>query len=192
MAHFWGNLKARLFGGTYYSRDKFTGEIEKSTYKNGKKTGPFELYTSNGELFEKGTYQNGIKSGPFERFYNDSTKKGTYENGKVEGLVDQYRKDGTLEKRFFYEKDRMSGPYEEYSRSGKLLRTGFHRLDDSQYGDMSRKNGYYRRELRDDLTKALDKVNQTVPPSPLRKRLKESMVKEFRLNHPKMKRGSEK
>ncbi len=192
--HFFGNIKARLFGGTYYDYYYYGSKrgslYEKCTYKNGRKDGIFERYSPEGRLEMRGTYQNGLESGPFEEYpWNGKVEKCIYVNGHKNGPSEIYRKDGTLEEKRFYKDGKLNGVVEEYNERGKVIGYSFY-----ENGELLKEQRLYPRKSKEQLevAKKLDHINKTVPPSALRKRLKESMVKEFRLNHPKMKRSSEK
>jgi hypothetical protein len=81
--------------GLYYEKFTdvpFSGKIEglqRGSFKDGKKDGPWVRYHDNGQLWEKGTYKDGKEEGPWVSFNKDGTvddaRTGTYKDGvKVE------------------------------------------------------------------------------------------------------------
>jgi len=60
--------------------------LHKSTYKNGKKEGPWVKCYENGQLWKKGTYKDGKEEGPWVSYSEDGTVDneltGTYKDGE--------------------------------------------------------------------------------------------------------------
>ena len=62
-----------------------TRGIQKATYKDGKRHGPFEWYHENGQLKAKWTYKDGKKHGPYEGYHENGQvhRKGISRNGET-------------------------------------------------------------------------------------------------------------
>jgi len=106
---------------------------EKATFKDGKRSGPFELYHENGQLEEKGYYSNGKPVGPFKRYYENGqlkAKEGFY-LGERKIACEFYYPDGTLGT-MVDEK----GTYNHYYENGQLKDKGTY-----MYGE---KNGLFK------------------------------------------------
>ena len=77
--------------GLYYEKFTdvpFSGKIEglqRGSFKDGKKDGPWVRYHDNGQLWEKGTYKDGKEEGPWVSYNEDGTVNeeytGTYKDG---------------------------------------------------------------------------------------------------------------
>ena len=91
-------------GITYekFSSEPFTGrvsgELEFGAYKNGLKTGPWEIYHENGQI-----------SGRWE-----------FVAGELDGMGETYRENGQLWSRGEYVNDNRNGIWERYSADGEL------------------------------------------------------------------------
>jgi antitoxin component YwqK of YwqJK toxin-antitoxin module len=81
--------------GLYYEKFTdvpFSGKIEglqRGSFKDGKKDGPWVRYHANGQLRNKGTYKDGERDGPWVYYNEDGTVNeaytGTFKDGvKVE------------------------------------------------------------------------------------------------------------
>ncbi len=217
MAHFWGNLKARLFGGIYYDKKADTycvmidGEenhpivsskegrlrfekISNSAWfradgiyytvdKNGKKNGEAVRYA--GETRKMATFKDNLLDGPFKYWVktdsgNELFYEGNNKNGKVDGKVKNYN---------FFSTEPTSvdtykkGEYEKTQRyEGGELRE-VERIN--EYGHRVRYRIPKKSQEHREIAKKLDQINEAAPASPLRKRLKEAIVKEFRATNPK-------
>lgn len=71
---------------------------QRSTYKNGEKTGPYIKLTKNGDSISYGNYINSKKNGEWKEFYNNGKLKyvGEYENDLQVGLWKYYHYQGKL------------------------------------------------------------------------------------------------
>jgi len=82
--------------GLYYEKFTnipFSGKIdeglERGSFKDGKKDGPWVRYWNSGQLWEKGTFKDWVLDGPWVSYHEDGTVNeeytGTYKDGvKVE------------------------------------------------------------------------------------------------------------
>ena len=98
--------------------------------------------------------------------------------------VSDYDENSNLLKQTVYEPD-DSYKVQKFE-NGKLKSTSFYDKDNNLIKRINKKGDAERRKISDDL----DELNEMTP-SPLRRRLKRTLVKEYRQNHPKTKRGLE-
>ena len=119
-------------GGLYYKKFTdvpFTGKLSgrrQTTYKDGKKHGPFVQYRWNGQLSEKGTYKDGKLDGPWFMYFENGrvSMKRTYKDGKQHGPVVWYHGNGQLQRKGTYKDGKRDGPWVMYHRNGQLRRKG--------------------------------------------------------------------
>ena len=78
-----------------------TRGIQKATYKDGKRHGPFEWYYKNGQLRGEETYKDGKLSGPSESYHKNGQLlgKSTYKDGKFHGSTEWYYENGQLQRK---------------------------------------------------------------------------------------------
>ena len=97
-------------------------KIEEGTYENGKKTGLWKVYQSNGVLEEEGTYVNGEKDGDWKLYFKSGPLEGegAFKAGKKEGLWKHYFEDGQLESTGQYKEDKEHGEWKRYHGNGQL------------------------------------------------------------------------
>jgi antitoxin component YwqK of YwqJK toxin-antitoxin module/GH24 family phage-related lysozyme (muramidase) len=95
--------------------------INQYTY-DGLKTGYWEHYWDNGQLFTKGSYVNGRKDGYWEIFYDNGEldSKGKYVNGEIEGYWDDYWDNGQLHFKGNHIEGKRDGYWEIYNKNGVL------------------------------------------------------------------------
>ena len=67
---------------------KFIGSFD----VNNLKTGYWEIYYTNGNLYSKGNYINGLRDGYWEEYwiYGNLYSKGNYKNGLKDGYWEDY------------------------------------------------------------------------------------------------------
>jgi antitoxin component YwqK of YwqJK toxin-antitoxin module len=88
---------------------------------NGKKTGIWESYHNNGQLWSKGSYKNGKKEGYWEYYDNGQLiSKGLYKDGLRDGIWEYYWNNGQLNMRGSFKDDKRDGIWEDYYRNGQL------------------------------------------------------------------------
>ena len=80
----------------------FTGEVTgeiKSSFRNGKRDGPWVTYFDTGQLKVKGTYKEGKRDGPWVSYHDNGQlfQKGSYKDGNADGPWVGYMKDGTAD-----------------------------------------------------------------------------------------------
>ncbi len=89
-----------------YVRDgEWNTQLERVTYKNGKKDGIYERYYTNGTLYEKSNYEEGVLNGLCEFWYDTTGRKMkhmTYVNGKLDGIYKYWDQDGNIFESFNY------------------------------------------------------------------------------------------
>jgi hypothetical protein len=98
---------------------------------DGKKTGIWEEYWNNGNLYSKGSYKNGIKEGYWE-YYKDGQldSKGSFKNGEWDGIWECYYSNGQLESKGSYKNGLRYGIWEEYYINGNLEFKGLYKNDE--------------------------------------------------------------
>ena len=90
--------------GLYYEKFTdvpFSGKIEglqRGSFKDGKKDGPWVAYHDNGQLYYRGTFKDGERDGPWVAYRDNGqlSSEGTYKDGKKDGLWVSYHEDGTV------------------------------------------------------------------------------------------------
>ena len=99
---------------------------------NGKKTGIWEEYYSNGQLYKKGLYVNGLRDGYFEYYGGDGELlyKGYYKDDKMDGIWEEYHINGKLHSKGPYKDDLKDGIWEEYYINGNLEFKGLYKDDE--------------------------------------------------------------
>ena len=104
----------------------FTGEIdeglERGSFKNGEREGPWVSYWDNGQLSSKFDYKNGKLEGPWIYYYEDGQldRKGDYKNDKQEGPWVSYHDNGQLWWKGDHKNGEQEGPYVCYHDNGQL------------------------------------------------------------------------
>ena len=91
-------------GGLYYEKFTdvpFSGKIEglqRGSFKDGKKDGPWVAYYDNGQIQYKGTFKDGEEDGFWIGYYVNGQlwSKGTYKDGEEDGLWVTYLADRTV------------------------------------------------------------------------------------------------
>ncbi len=93
---------------------------------DGKKTGIWESYRGNGNLYSKGSYKNGLMDGYWEEYYPNGQLwiKGFYINGERDGIWEEYRSNGQLRIKGSFKNGKQDGIWEEYYSNGQLYSKG--------------------------------------------------------------------
>ena len=99
---------------------------------DGKETGIWEEYYSNGQLYKKGLYVNGLRDGYFEYYGGDGELlyKGYYKDDKMDGIWEEYHINGKLHSKGSYKDDLKDGIWEEYYINGNLEFKGLYKDDE--------------------------------------------------------------
>ena len=86
------------------------------------KTGIWEEYHSNGNLYSKGLYVNGKREGIWEEYYSNGNigSKGLYRDGKREGIWEEYWHNGNIKSKRLYKDDKEDGLWEYYHPNGNI------------------------------------------------------------------------
>jgi antitoxin component YwqK of YwqJK toxin-antitoxin module len=90
--------------GLYYEKFTdvpFSGKIEglqRGSFKDGKKDGPWVNYWGNGQLYSRGTYKDGKLHGPWVSYWENGqlSDQGTYKDGKLHGPWVSYWENGNV------------------------------------------------------------------------------------------------
>jgi len=98
----------------------------KTTFKDGKRDGPYELYFRNGQLEAKGTFKEGKPHGQVVQYYENGQieLKSTYKDGQRDGPFEIRSRNGKLRKKETYKDNKRHGPYETYHENGQLEEKG--------------------------------------------------------------------
>jgi hypothetical protein len=91
--------------GLYYKKFTdvpFTGEVTgeiKSSFRNGKRDGPWVTYFDSGQLKVKGTYKDGKRDGLWVSYHDNGQlfQKGSYKDDNADGPWLGYMKDGKVD-----------------------------------------------------------------------------------------------
>ena len=94
--------------GLYYEKFTdvpFSGKIEglqRGSFKDGKKDGPWVRYRDDGQLRDKGTFKDGKLHGPYVRYWTNGQlwEEGTYKDRKMDGHWVTYFEDGTVNEEY--------------------------------------------------------------------------------------------
>ncbi len=89
----------------YVREGEWNTQLERVTYKNGKKDGLYEKYYSNGNVYERCNYEEGVLNGVCEFWYDTTGKRMkhmTYVNGKLEGSYKYWCQDGSIFESYEY------------------------------------------------------------------------------------------
>ena len=99
---------------------------------DGKKTGIWEEYFTDGQLSMKGSYIDNKKEGIWEEYdeYDGSIQKGPYKNGKKDGKWVFYYMNGNIENEGSFKDDLKDGIWEWYYSNGKLYSKGSFKDDE--------------------------------------------------------------
>ena len=102
---------------------------------NGKKTGIWEEYWNNGQLYSKGLYKDNKKDGIWETYYSNGQLKSkfSYKDGKYDGIWEEYHENGQLKSKFSYKDGKYDGIWETYYSNGQLDSKGSYK-DDKKEG----------------------------------------------------------
>lgn len=110
-------------------------------YDNGKKTGNYKEYYSNGQLFIKGYTVNNKFENEFTSYYKNGELKtqGNTSEGTRTGKWKSYYPNGELKEEVTLNKNSKDGSYINYNKEGQLLEKGSYK-DNIQAGNWE---GYY-------------------------------------------------
>ena len=110
-----GDVENEKLQGTWVKKIKKddTTYMEKATYENGMKNGPFLSLYQNGNIHQKGEYANDKLNGKIETYNKNGTLDNVteYSNGMKNGISITYYRNKPTSK-YTYENDRKNGPYE--------------------------------------------------------------------------------
>ena len=110
-------------------KDEYGHTIICTVDENGVEQGAYEEHWC--DNLEKGTFKDGKKEGPYEFSYaNGVTGRGTYKDGKQDGLVEGFYENGQLKYRYHYKDGRLEGEAEEYYSNGQLMRRELYKEGD--------------------------------------------------------------
>jgi antitoxin component YwqK of YwqJK toxin-antitoxin module len=86
---------------------KFLGSFD----ENNRRTGYWEEYHDNGDVYSKGNYLNGKRDGYWEEYWSNGnlSSKGNYKNNKSHGYWDFYHFNGDLMCIWNYKNGRING-----------------------------------------------------------------------------------
>jgi|GEM_PF-1551637 len=107
------------------SRYHFTKVLEKTSYKNGKLNGPYEMRDSLNNVVSKGEYVNDEQVGEWVHTIVDQDDsiatiyKGSYLRGKMDGGWVQQHMDGRIISTFNYKDGKLSGEYANWISPGR-------------------------------------------------------------------------
>lgn len=116
-------------GGLFYKRFSdvpFTGRtndmLEKISFQNGKRHGPWIEYYENGQLLRKGAYEGGKPGGPFVQYSKTGQleAKGSFRNGHYEGPWVFYWENGQLMAKGAYKTGFRTGAWMFYWKDGTV------------------------------------------------------------------------
>ncbi len=93
----------------------------------------WHTYNSDGTLVEKTTWKNGLKDGPWEQNYSSAfssgTAKGMYKKGKLEGVFQILKIDGKLRTSGTYKNDLKDGIWINYKDNGLPAKKMYYKND---------------------------------------------------------------
>jgi len=127
----------RYFNGAlieigYFKEGKKTGVWKKyrsngklqsdETYKRGKRNGKSKSYYENGRLESISNYKKGLLKGIYKTYYESGKIKSIakYKKGKKNGVRKYYRENGRLERVFNYKKGLKNGVCKTYYENGNV------------------------------------------------------------------------
>jgi antitoxin component YwqK of YwqJK toxin-antitoxin module/Tfp pilus assembly protein PilF len=115
------------------------GKVSEGKFdENGKKTGNWKFYHSNGQLKELFNYNNGLPEGKCKGWYNNGnlSYEESYSNGKLNGKQTIYYYNEIVKSVLNYDEDNLEGEAKYYSYKGKLTTV-------AQYSN-NKPNGLYK------------------------------------------------
>ena len=95
-----------ITNGLYYEKFTdvpFSGTIdeglERGSFKDGKKDGPWVNYNEDEQLSSEGTFKDGKREGLWVWYYDNGqlSSEGTYKDGEKDGPWVNYNEDGTVD-----------------------------------------------------------------------------------------------
>jgi antitoxin component YwqK of YwqJK toxin-antitoxin module len=98
---------------------------------NGKKTGLWESYYENGQLWSKGLYENGLREGIWEFYYENGQlwSKVSFKDDKQDGIWEKYWSNGQLSSKGSFKDGNRDGIWEYYDENGQLSSKGSYNND---------------------------------------------------------------
>ena len=116
---------------TYYDvKNQVIKEIYHIDAKNPhSKTGPYELFGTNGCVKTKGSYLQNKPNGIWERFYENGTIRSvlTYKNGELNGPGRAFFENGIHSQTGFYKANKEDSLWRFYFESGHIKSEGYYR-----------------------------------------------------------------
>lgn len=107
-------------------------------FEHGKQSGPFKLFSDDGQLLEEGMLKNGLRHGPFTVYFPQTGKparQGTYKMNEYDGELTTWRPDG-MKVVQTYKNGVANGWQKNYNSQGALM------------GEIMMKNGRATGEFR--------------------------------------------
>lgn len=108
------------------------------TFEHGRQSGPFKLFSDDGQPLEEGMLKNGVRHGPFTVYFPQTGKparQGTYKMNEYDGELTTWRPDG-MKVVQTYKNGVANGWQKNYNSQGVLM------------GEMMMKNGRATGEFR--------------------------------------------
>ena len=124
--------KVTIPGGFYEGVEgESRGEI-----KEGKQTGLWKFYHSNGKLAEVSLWNNNVKDGPMTTFYKNGNKKVecNIKDGKLDGLQTIWHENGQIKKQLTFLNGNEHGLIKQWEKNGDLL-AEFNSKDGNKHGN---------------------------------------------------------
>lgn len=114
-----GSRYKNLYNG---ERKRFSNGrlIQLNNYENGKLTGLYEYYNSEGNISVRGHYKNDNKHGEWKHYDNKNKLKelSNYDNGVLNGFYEKYNFKGIIEKKGNYKNGEKDGMWRFYNLYG--------------------------------------------------------------------------
>jgi antitoxin component YwqK of YwqJK toxin-antitoxin module len=122
---FYDQNSKKLLSGKVTIPGGFFDDIEgesKGRLKNGKKTGLWKFYHSNGKLKEESHWNNDIKNGPSTEFFESGNKMldANIINGKKSGLCTEWFENGQIKNERNFKNDKLEGLSKFWHKNGVL------------------------------------------------------------------------
>lgn len=98
------------------------GNVEsRTTYVEGVKHGPFEMFYADGTKWKIGGFQNGKEHGRSQAWWKNGKPAfdATYVNGGLDGKLERWYANGKLWETATYANGRLTGPYRKWWKNGK-------------------------------------------------------------------------
>ncbi len=122
---FYEDNSSKLLTGQFTVPGGFFKDTEgksKGEIKDGKKTGLWTFYHSNGKLAEASHWNNNLKDGPITIFYESGNKEiqANLINGKLSGLFTEWFENGQIKSERNYNNHKLEGLAKSWHKNGVL------------------------------------------------------------------------